>query len=59
MVQTVGVLQTGVRHQECPSLRDHEDHREEFVNSSSINNSTAVMILTTLIAIAMARHYGQ
>lgn len=24
MVQTEGMLQTRVRHQECPALRDHE-----------------------------------
>ena len=32
MVQTEGVLQTVVRHQECPALRDHEGQREEGID---------------------------
>lgn len=31
MVQTEGMLQTVVRHQECPALRDHEGHRQDAV----------------------------
>ena len=32
MVQTEGMLQTGVRHQECPALRDHEGHRKDGID---------------------------